>query len=308
MGVSLPVDLGRWMRPLAWASVIANIGIVVTGGAVRLTGSGLGCPTWPRCTEGPDRSFVPQGELGIHGAIEFGNRMLTFVLSAVAVATFVAAWQLGRRELTRPALLLGLGVGFQALLGGLTVLTDLNSWLVALHLLVSMVMIGVAVLLVRRVDQPPIPFARGALPGLAWAQLGAAGAVLYLGTVVTGAGPHAGDAQTPRNGFDPAQVSQLHTDAVFLLVGLTVGLVFALHATGASGEAVRAARVLLAVELGQGTIGFVQYATDLPEVLVGLHLLGAAVLAAVVTWSLLSVVSPRTEARRPAGSRRTVRA
>jgi cytochrome c oxidase assembly protein subunit 15 len=235
---------------------------------------------------------VPRGELGIHGAIEFGNRMLTFVLSAVAVAAFVAAWQLGRRELTRPALLLGLGVVFQALLGGATVLTDLNSWFVALHLLVSMVMVGIAVLLVRRVDQAPQQYARGALPGLACAQIAAAGLVLYLGTIVTGAGPHAGDAETPRNGIDPARISQLHTDAVFLLVGLTVGLLFALHATGASGEAVRAAWVLLGVELGQGTIGFVQYATDLPELLVGFHMLGAAVIAAVVTWSLLSVVSP----------------
>ena len=137
------------MRPLAWATLVANIGLVVTGGAVRLTGSGLGCPTWPRCT---DRSFRPHGELDLHQAIEFGNRMLTFVLVAIAVATFVVAWRTGRRDLRAMALIVALGIPAQAVIGGITVLTDLNPWVVSFHLLCSLAIIGVAVrlLLSRR--------------------------------------------------------------------------------------------------------------------------------------------------------------
>ncbi|MEO9323764.1 COX15/CtaA family protein [Nocardioides sp. C4-1] len=276
------IDLTRWMRTLGWASLVANIGIVVTGGAVRLTGSGLGCPTWPRCT---DESFRPHGELELHSAIEFGNRLLTFVLAAVAVATFVAAWQTGRRELRSLATVLALGVPAQALIGGVTVLTDLNPWIVSLHLLLSMAMIGVAVSLLRRVDHGVEQRTSGRVPGLAWLTFATGWVVLYLGTVVTGAGPHAGDADTARNGLDPLQLSQLHADSVFLFVGLTVGLLAA-----APRPARRAVAVLLGVELGQGTIGFVQYFTDLPEVLVGFHLLGAALTSAAMTRALLAVV------------------
>ncbi len=281
--------LARWVRPLGWASLVANIGIVVTGGAVRLTGSGLGCPTWPRCTE---TSFTPHGELDLHSAIEFGNRMLTFVLVAVAVATFAAAWATGRRDLRRLALVLALGIPAQAVVGGITVLTDLNPWVVSFHLLVSMAMIGVAVLFLRRLDQPDPVVHRGPLVALAQGTFAATWVVLYLGTVVTGSGPHAGDVDSPRNGLDPLQLSQLHADAVFLLVGLTLGLLAAVLALGDRPEARRAVLVLLAVELGQGAIGFVQYATDLPEILVGLHMLGAALVAASATWVLLAARTP----------------
>jgi cytochrome c oxidase assembly protein subunit 15 len=127
---------------------------------------------------------------------------------------------------------------------------------------------------------------------LAWVTFAAAWVVLYLGTVVTGSGPHAGDVDAPRNDLDPLQVSQLHADAVFLFVGLTIGLLLAVHALGGTAEAKRAVVVLLGVELAQGTIGFVQYFTDLPEVLVGFHMLGAALISAAVTWVLLAVRSP----------------
>ena len=143
----------RWLVRLAWATLLANVGIVLTGGAVRLTGSGLGCPTWPRCT---DRSFTPHDALNLHSAIEFGNRTLTFVLTVVAIATFVSAWQSGRRELRRLALLLALSVPAQALLGGVTVLTDLNPWVVSFHLLFSMGIISLAVLYLWRIDTPSV--------------------------------------------------------------------------------------------------------------------------------------------------------
>jgi heme a synthase len=275
------------MKPLAWATLVANILIVVTGGAVRLTGSGLGCPTWPRCT---DESFRPHGSLQFHQAIEFGNRTLTFVLTAVAVATLVAAWRTGRRDLRGMALIAFLGIPAQAVIGGITVLTDLNPWIVSFHLLVSMAIVGVAVRLLLSVDAPLPPPRRGAVVGLAWATFAAAWAVLYVGTVVTGSGPHAGDAKAPRNSLDPLQLSQAHADLVFLFVGLTIGLLFLVVATGAPGR--RVVVVLLVIELAQGTIGFVQYFTDLPELLVGFHMLGAALISASVTWVLLRVRHP----------------
>ncbi len=159
--------------PLAIANLVANIGIVVTGGAVRLTGSGLGCPTWPRCT---DESYVPHGELGVHGVIEFGNRMLTFVLAAVAIGCWVAALIALRRARARGgsdslpfwlATVVALGVPAQAVVGGITVLTDLNPWIVSFHLLVSMAMIGVCVLLLDELRGPARPTAAGGVRALA---------------------------------------------------------------------------------------------------------------------------------------------
>jgi cytochrome c oxidase assembly protein subunit 15 len=293
---------------LAWASLVANIAIVVTGGAVRLTGSGLGCPSWPRCTEASAQepgSFVPHAELGAHGVIEFGNRMLTFVLVAVAITTLVAAWRLrpARRSLRRLALLLALGIPAQALIGGVTVLTDLNPWIVAGHLLVSMALISLAVVMIRRVGEGDGPALQVlARPGVVLVRMTyvLTWIVLYLGTVVTGSGPHAGDADAPRNGLDPQAMSQLHADGVFLLVGLTVGCLAVARAVGAPAAVVRAAAVLLGVELVQGTIGFVQYVSDLPEALVAAHLLGAAVLVAAATDLL--VQTHTREAQRSSGS------
>jgi heme a synthase len=277
------------LRQLAWATLVANCVLVVTGGAVRLTASGLGCPTWPRCT---DDGFTPRHALSAHSAIEFGNRSLTFVLAAIAIATFVAAWQeartSGRHDLRTLALVLALGIPAQAVIGGITVLTDLNPWVVSFHLLCSMAIIGLSVLFLRRLDSRTPPKSGGPALGLAWTMFGIGWVVLYVGTVVTGSGPHAGDADAPRNGLDPLQLSQLHADAVFLFVGLTVGLLFTLRVVNAGPEAVRAVAVLLALELAQGTIGFVQYFTDLPIVLVGFHMLGAALIAAAMTWVLLA--------------------
>ncbi len=289
MGVSLGDR--TWLRRLGWATLVGNAGIVLTGGAVRLTGSGLGCPTWPRCT---DRSFTPHGALDVHSAIEFGNRTLTLVLTAIAIATFVSAWRSGRQDLRRLALLLGLSVPAQAVLGGITVLTDLNPWVVAFHLLFSMGIISLAVLYLWRIDNPLVASTSGVskprLPtALAWTTYAAGWLVLTLGTIVTGSGPHAGDAKAPRNGLNPLQISQAHADTVFLLVGLSVGLMLALMAVRAPATATRAAVLLVIVELAQGLVGFVQYYTDLPIVLVEFHLLGASLLIATLTWTLLQV-------------------
>ena len=288
-----PTRSVRWLRPAAVASLVANIGIVVTGGVVRLTGSGLGCPTWPRCT---DASFVPHRALGMHSAIEFGNRLLTFVVAAVAIATFVVAWRCGRTAVLRLAFLLALGVPAQAVIGGVTVLTGLNPWIVSFHLLVSLAMVGLAVALLRHASDGDGPSRPLAPPGMVWlvrTVFVVGWVVLYVGTVVTGSGPHAGDVNAPRNGLDPRALSQLHADVVFLLLGLTVAAALVLRTAPAGDRSRRrlsnAAALLLVVLLAQGLVGFVQYATDLPVVLVALHLLGAALVSAALAWLLVSV-------------------
>lgn len=286
---------------LALANAVANGAIVVTGGAVRLTGSGLGCPTWPRCTT---ESFVATPELAGHGVIEFGNRLLTFVLAAIAVATVVAVWRSARRDLRTLAVLTFLGIPAQALLGGVTVLTGLNPYTVAAHFLVSIVLIALATVLWLRSREPGVgrPLLRRPLALLVTGIAAVTGAVLVLGTLVTGSGPHSGDVDEDdvptgdRMGFDVELVSQVHADAVFLLLGLTVALLVALHATDAPRRVTRAARDLLAVQLAQGVVGYVQYFTDLPVALVLLHMLGAVLVTAFTARLVWSVRGPASEA------------
>lgn len=286
-----PREALRLAWPLALANLVANIGIVITGGAVRLTGSGLGCPTWPRCTED---SYVAHGELGIHGAIEFGNRLLTFVLVALAVALWVVmlvglvrTWR-GERA-WRPfwlATTIALGIPAQAVIGGITVHTDLNPWIVSLHLLVSMAIIGVCVVLLDELRGPRRDASARLLP-LVWAVFAVTWVVLYLGTVVTGSGPHSGDLDSRRTGLDPQLMSHVHAAAVYLLLALTVGLAVAARRVG-TPTLVSATVLLLVLEVAQGVVGFVQYFTDLPELLVGIHMLGAAVISASATWVVLA--------------------
>ncbi|WP_299055320.1 COX15/CtaA family protein [uncultured Nocardioides sp.] len=280
-----PLDrLVPWLWPVAVANLVANVLIVVTGGAVRLTASGLGCPTWPRCSE---ESYVSHGELGLHGAIEFGNRLLTFAVAIVALLALVAAWRSGRRRATRLALVVFLGIPAQALLGGVTVLTQLNPWVVALHFLVSMAIIGVCVLLLDELrgperDAAPLAVRRASLVVFALGWLS-----LYLGTVVTGSGPHAGDLDARRTGLDPQWMSHVHAWSVYALVGATLVLLVLARRSGAARVASVTA-LLLGVELAQGVVGFVQYFTDLPIVLVALHMLGAALISAAITATVLS--------------------
>jgi len=274
----------RWLWPLAVANLAANVAIVVTGGAVRVTGSGLGCPTWPRCTEA---SYVVHGELGVHGVIEFGNRMLTFVLVAIAIACWVAALLARRRRPLVWATVIALGIPAQAVLGGFTVLSDLNPWVVALHLLVSMAIIAVCVLLVDSLRGPARLAAPERVRRLGWLVFAASWVVLYLGTVVTGSGPHSGDAESRRTGLDPQVMSHVHAVAVYVLLALTIGLVVLARRSGAR-QVARAAAALLGVELAQGVVGFTQYLLDLPAALVVLHLLGAALVSAAVTGVVLA--------------------
>ena len=279
---------------VALANAVANGAIVVTGGAVRLTGSGLGCPTWPRCT---DASFVATPELAGHGVIEFGNRLLTFVLTAIAIATVVAVFRSARRDLRRLAALSLLGIPAQAVLGGVTVLTGLNPWTVAAHFLVSMALVAIATTLWLRSREAGVgqPLLRRPFPMLISGIAVVTAAVLVLGTVVTGSGPHSGDPEAGRTGLDAELVSQLHADVVFLLIGLTVALLVALYATDSPGRVRRAARDLLIVQLAQGVIGYVQYFTDLPIALVLLHMLGAVLITAYTARLLWSTRGPASD-------------
>jgi cytochrome c oxidase assembly protein subunit 15 len=272
-----PGPVVGWLRahlvPLAIADLAANVLLVVTGGVVRLTRSGLGCPTWPKCT---DSSYVTHPALGINGIIEFGNRMLTYVLTAIAIAVVVAAWQ-HRGTVRRLAIGIALGIPLQAVIGGISVLSKLNPWVVALHLLASMAMVCLCVWLIDLLWSPTRTAAPRLVSRLTVATFVVGWVVLWLGTIVTGSGPHSGDIHSKRTGLDPATVSQLHAAAVDVLVALTIGLVVA-------GYRDRYLRLvfgaLLGVELFQGVIGWIQYETGLPSFVVGLHMLGAALTAA----------------------------
>lgn len=281
----LPTTVNNTVHRLAIASLVSQIGIIITGGAVRLTKSGLGCSQWPNCVPG---SMTPVPEQGIHGLIEFGNRTLTFVLAVIAVAMIVSIWNMRSTHKTiyRLSIALLAVIPAQAVIGGITVWSRLNPWVVSLHFLVSAALVMAAVLLVNRTGalrRGETSLGTSAGPTqrfLAWTIFLASSVALVLGTMVTGTGPHAGDADAPRHMFDPYIVTRIHVVPVYLLVLATVvALVLALrHATDAK---LRMPLVMMtAVVLLQGAIGYVQHFTGLPIVLVLLHMLGASLLAA----------------------------
>ncbi|WP_051808611.1 COX15/CtaA family protein [Actinoplanes subtropicus] len=275
---------------MALASLIANIALVVTGAAVRLTDSGLGCPTWPRCTDG---SYTTTSAMGVHGVIEFTNRLLGIALFVVALACFVVAWlqKPRRRRQVRLSLLVLLGIPGQGVVGGITVLTDLNPWVVGLHFLLSMALIAAAYALWHSTaegDGPPVHLVTTPLRHLTLLLTLASAGVIVLGVVVTGSGPHSGDNGAKRNGLDPAAIAQAHADLVFLLIGLTAAVWLAFRAVNAPVPA-RAALTLLVIELSQGLIGFVQYFTHLPVALVAAHMLGASLVWTATIAVLLAL-------------------
>ncbi len=285
-----PSALRRW----GVASLVANMALIVTGGLVRLTKSGLGCPTWPQC-EGS--SYVPRAEAGIHGLIEFGNRTLTFVLAAIAIGTFAAAWQARdsagnpRKDLRILAFAAGLLIPIQAGVGGITVLTQLNPWVVALHLLASVVIVGICVVFLHRVAGSPVQPVSALGDGLVKLTFALASITMILGTAVTGAGPHSGDGGALRNGLSPDLTAKVHAWVVWALVAATVA---ALAVTRA-----RLVAALLVVELLQGIVGYVQYFTHLPIALVAAHLVGLALTTATATAMVLGVRHQPIDRRLP---------
>jgi len=283
------------LRAYAWASLVSQILIVVTGGLVRLTGSGLGCPTWPKCTE---ESFVSVPEMGIHGLIEFGNRLLTFVLVIIAGLTFIVIRRTIKAQrfgLTWPAVLLVLGIIAQALLGGVTVLTGLNSWVVGAHFLVSGVLISIASVLVWRVYSPKLDPISYQSVLLAWPIFVVGWVTVIVGVVVTGAGPHAGDSLTPRNGFDLETWQHYHSwpaYAMTALVLLSLALAWrSVPSKPMSNPAVKSLGMLLIVSILQAVLGVVQSNMGVPALLAGVHMLGASLIISLLTFQLLALRS-----------------
>lgn len=290
------------IRRIYKANLVAQAAIVVTGAIVRITGSGLGCPTWPQCVEGSYTPTSRQVEGDWHKYIEFGNRLLTFVLAALAIAAVVAAIVDARRRsrdglprrrsLTVLAMIPLAGTVIQAVLGGITVLTQLNPITVSAHFLVSMALIAACVFLVARsgepVDSPTIWLVPSPVRLLGWLLVAVTSLVVLLGVIVTGSGPHSGDADVEaRFSFDPRTVAWLHADTVLLMLGLLIGFAIAVRVTTSPKTLNRRVVVLLIIVLIQGFVGYLQYFTGLPEVLVSIHVLGA-----VLVWTAALFVLP----------------
>ncbi len=282
----------RTIRRAALAALVMAVVIVVTGGAVRLTGSGLGCPTWPKCTED---SLTATRAMGVHGAIEFGNRMLTYVLCAAVGWAIIAARSQKpyRRALTRLGWAQFWVVMGNAVLGGVVVLVGLNPYTVAAHFLLTTALLSVALLTWNRLgegDSEPKPLVGRAVSQLTWVLVVASGLLIAAGTVVTGAGRHAGDSSdVPRIPVDWETVSRLHAALAWVVVALTLALWFVLKAVDAPAGPMRRTGELFVVLLAQGLVGYVQYFLDTPEILVGLHMLGSCLVWIAVTRVLLSM-------------------
>jgi cytochrome c oxidase assembly protein subunit 15 len=288
----LPPTPAWLMRALAIAAVVCQAGIAVTGAVVRVTGSGLGCPTWPECFPG---SLVPTPHpevAALNQWIEFGNRLLAVAIVLVTGFAMLAALNARprRRRLVVLAVLQPVGVVAQAVVGGFVVISGLVWWSVSAHFLVSVVFTWLAVQLVAACsdgDGPARSLVPGAVRGLLATCTGVLFALLVAGTFVTAAGPHAGDAATPRLDVPVAAVAQLHADLLFGYLGLLIGLGFALRATAAPPGLMRRFWVLVAVTLAQGALGGTQYALGVPELLAALHVLGAMLVtvAAAAVWA-----------------------
>jgi len=291
----LPTRIDARVRVAAWASLISQILIIGTGGAVRLTGSGLGCPTWPRCTED---SFVTTPEMGFHGIIEFGNRLLTFLLIIIAVVmfAFVVRMRKERPELFRLSLVLGFGIPGQAIVGGITVLTDLNPYVVGLHYLLSAILVGLAAVLLFRVRVGPrtsswsVP---SAVRGLSAAMYAVLAISIVMGILTTGSGPHAGDGGAARNGLDSWLLQHFHAWPSYVVAGLGATLLVLAWGLGIGGRRFRTSitgfMVMTVVQIG---VGLYQARNGLPELFVGIHMVLAAVLVALATSVLLAQRAP----------------
>lgn len=289
----LPDRVDARVRFFAWASLISQVLIIGTGGAVRLTGSGLGCPTWPRCTED---SYVTTPEMGFHGIIEFGNRLLTFVLILIAIGMFLMVVRMSkeRPELLRLSVALGLGIPGQAVIGGITVLTDLNPYVVGLHYLLSAVLVGLAAWLLYRVRVGAASGSKEAPPALTTVLgllLGALSVSIIVGIVTTGSGPHAGDGGAARNGLNSEFLQHIHSwpsYAVFGFSVIAITLAWRFQATPSQRRLRRAVNGLGVAVAVQIAVGLYQARNGLPELAVGIHMVLASVLVALTVTALLA--------------------
>ncbi|MGR8011229.1 COX15/CtaA family protein [Streptomyces hypolithicus] len=296
----------RMLRRAALSAVVMAVVIIVTGGAVRLTSSGLGCDTWPKCTD--DSLFATPAQ-GIHGAIEFGNRLLTYVLSAAVGWAIIAARSTKprRRRLTRLAWAQFWIVLSNAVLGGITVWLGLNPWSVAGHFLLANALLTVAVVTWHRTregDAAPRPRVPRPVRRLSRVLLITSGILIALGTTVTGSGKHAGDSSdVPRMPFDWVDAAHLHASAAWVVCTLAVAMWLTLRIVDAPDDVRARARDLLIVLVAQGGIGYVQFFTGVPEILVGAHMLGSALMWIAVLRLALSLRERPLEAPAPVAAR-----
>jgi len=277
--------------------LVLQAGLILTGGAVRLTGSGLGCPTWPECTPGSYTPVPNQAEGALHAWIEFGNRLLTFGLVAISLIVLVHVLITKRRDLRLLAAGQLLGILGQGVLGGITVLTDLHPLPVAGHLLLSIILVAAAVSLYDRREVPVERIKQSdiLISMLSRSHIALSFIVIVLGTLVTGSGPHAGDEQARRFGFDIRTVAILHADAVIALFGLTLAVAVAIRT---NKVILRKIYIFTWIALAQGAIGYIQYFTGIPEVLVAAHLLGAT-LVWIAAWRIrLAFITTSTNHRK----------
>ena len=275
------------------ALLVLQAGLVVTGGAVRLTGSGLGCPTWPECTDGSIKPVITQAEDQLHAWIEFGNRLIAWLILILALAAlvYIVKKLKSRNDFKRLRLLAILQIlGFlgQVVLGGITVLTKLNPISVSAHFVLTLPLIAGALALRHRVLDRPVLELQPMTRTVTKVVTALSFIVLLLGVVVTGTGPHAGDADAKRYPFDFQAVSILHADSVIALICLAIALYLVVKVSESAEVKKLFGRMILiflAICLAQGAIGYLQYLTGLPELLVGAHLLGAT-LVWIHAWRL----------------------
>ncbi|PYY42351.1 heme A synthase [Curtobacterium sp. MCPF17_046] len=293
---SLPRAVDRRVVVLAWASFVVEVVLIGTGGLVRLTASGLGCPTWPKCTTD---SLVSTPEMGIHGVIEFGNRLLTFVLVIVAIAMFLAVVRMRktRPELFWLAFAQGAAIPVQAVIGGVSVITNLNPYVVGLHFVVSAVLTSVtAALVYRSVNGPRVRdrIVPSWYSGVVRGAVVAVAVTVLVGILTTGSGPHAGASERVdggalhRTGFDTELLQHLHAIPAYVTFALTLVLVIGAVRLRMSS---RTPLLLLVVEFVQITVGLTQAKTGLPVGLVGAHMVLAGLLVAAMTAVVLSTRS-----------------
>ncbi|MDT0444901.1 COX15/CtaA family protein [Streptomyces johnsoniae] len=285
----------RTVRRAALTALVMSVCIVVTGGAVRLTGSGLGCDTWPKCS---DDSLVATSEMGLHGLIEFGNRMLTYVVSAAVGWAIIAARSAKprRRGLTRLGWAQFWVVAGNGVIGGVTVLTELNPYIVAAHFLAATALITAATVTWQRTregDAEPRPLVGPPVRRAVFGLTALTGALIIVGTAVTGSGEHAGDSSDiERMPFDWETITRVHSALAWAVVLATAAIWIVLRLVDAPGGVRARARDLFAVLMAQGAIGYAQYFLDEPELLVGFHLLGST-LVWIATLRLLLATRDR---------------
>ena len=291
----LPASVDRRIRVLAWVYLAAQILLVGTGGLVRLTSSGLGCPTWPKCTED---SIINTPEMGIHGVIEFGNRLLGVALGLLAIAAFIAVLRIRKQrpDLFWLTLLAGFGIPAQATIGGISVLTQLNPFVVGFHFVVSVALVCLCTTFLYRVYQADAPRV-AAVPrwysALALVTAFVTAVTIVVGILTTGSGPHAGDADAPRNGLDSEVLQHVHSWPAYATFALTLVLLAVAARRGLPTR--NWVALLLVIELIQIAVGLFQSRTGLPPFIVGVHMVLACVLASVMMTVLLSTRRPVTK-------------